>query len=479
MLSAPASDFNEPNPNRIWRDSLSACFAALALFAVTMTIDLARFSGRIWLPAWLSVGGVEDARVIMSALLSAVSTVLALMFTVIMLVLSVAATWFGPRLMSRFVGRSRLASWIMGLFLASFLGCLLALVAIHESGGVVFVPQVTLIATIALVAYSFFALVYFCQRVAEVIQIGNLLTILIQDLRRVIREMPATLIIDPATERFVRTTIPAPSLSKESIEAEREHCTRLGAPILASRSGYLQAVDHMSLFLLAHRSDAVIHLMFRPGQFITSGSILAYVRPAKHVVQLEPEIDSAHVLGRQRTLKQDLEFGMAQLVEIALRALSPAVNDTYTGVYCVDWLGEALLELALVPPSDGCWRTSNGTIRVLEPALRYGRFVKAGFDQLRQAAANNPAVSIRLFQTFARMLSQLGQEEHRQAVQLQVEALWEMVAAVPACQADRRDIQAAYELTHASSQPPTASIVSLAMGNPAAPGAHQCKDVRC
>jgi uncharacterized membrane protein len=467
MLRAPPGEFNEPNPNRIWRDSLTACFAALALFAVTMAIDIARFSGRISLPDWVRVGGVEDARVIMSALLSSVSTVLALMFTVIMLVLSVAATWFGPRLMSRFVGRSRLASWIMGLFLASFLGCLLALVAIHESGGVVFVPQVTLIATIAMVAYSFFALVYFCQRVAEVIQIGNLLTILIKDLRRVIRDIPTALIIDPETERFVTDAGQAPLLSKESIEAERERCVRLGAPILASRSGYLQAIDHMSLFVLAHCSDAVIHLMFRPGQFITSGSILAHICPARCVTQLDSAIDSAHVLGRQRTLKQDLEFGMAQLVEIALRALSPAVNDTYTGVYCVDWLGEALLELASVPPSDGCWRTSTGTIRVLEPALRYSRFVKAGFDQIRQAAANNPAVSIRLFQTFARMLSQLGQEEHRQAIGSQVEALWEMVAATPACQADRRDIQAAYETAHAhaSVQPAAASIIALTTGD--------------
>src|SRR5690348_918622 len=154
MLRPPPGEFNEPNPNRIWRDSLSACFAALALLAATMAIDVARLYGHISLPNWAIIGGVEDARVIMSALLSAVSTVLALMFTVIMLVLSVAATWFGPRLMSRFVGRSRLASWILGLFLASFVGCLFTLVAIHETDKVTFVPQVTLLATTALVVYS-------------------------------------------------------------------------------------------------------------------------------------------------------------------------------------------------------------------------------------------------------------------------------------------------------------------------------------
>lgn len=462
-LRPPPGDFNEPNPNRIWRDALSACFAVLILFVATMAIDIARFYGRISLPDWLSVGNVNDARVIMSALLSSVSTVLALMFTVIMLVLSVAATWFGPRLMARFVGHSQLASWIMGLFLASFVGCVLALVAIHEGDEISFVPQITLIATIVLVVYSFFSLVYFCQRVAEVIQIGNLLTILIKDLRRVIRDIPTTLIIDPENERMAPHASPLPKLSQEAIEAEGERCLRAGVAVRASRSGYLQTIEHLPLFMLAHRSDAVIRVMFRAGQFVTSGSILAYVCPGDSAAELEAAIDSAHVQGRQRTLKQDLEFGMAQLVEIALRALSPAVNDTFTAVYCVDWLGEALIDLAAVASPDGVWRSPSGTIRLLEPPLRYSRCVKGAFDQIRQAAASNPAVSIRLFQTFARMLSQLTDDEHRRAIRTQIEALWEVVGAAPAARTDRRDIEAAYEFACASGEPPAASIPPLGL----------------
>ena len=445
MFRASFRDFNERNPNRIWRDSLIACLAAFVLFIITVAVDVGVFYGTLWLPRWFSVGGANDARVLLSALLSSVSTVLALMFTVIMLVLSIAATWFGPRLMSRFVRQSRIASRIMGLFLASFVQCVLTMVALRERTDLVWVPQLTILTTITLVVISFFSLVFLCHRIAEVIQISNVLTILIRDLRLVIRDRPATAIIDPAARRIEPATGRAP-IPNDVIEAQSAVCERFGAPVHASRSGYLQEIEYVPLFVATHRADAMVRLLFRPGQFVTKGSLLAYVHPAERGLDLARTVDRRHVLGRQRTLKQDLEFGIAEIVEIALRAMSPAINDVYTCIGCVDWLGEALLELALVHPSDGAWTTTSGTIRLLEPPLKYDRFVKAAFNQIRQTATRNQALTIRLFQTFARMMSLLKHESQRQAVQAQVEALWEMVSSVAMAGTDRRDIEAAYAL---------------------------------
>ena len=452
MLRARDADFNEPNPNRIWRDSLIACAAGLALFTATIAIDVGAFYGRVALPNWLSVGGPDDARVIMSALLSSVSTVLALMFSVIMLVLAIAATWFGPRLMSRFLRQSRIASWILGLFLSSFVECVLTLIAIRERETVVWLPQVTILTTIALVVFSFFALVYFCHRIARAIQMANVLTVLVEDVRGVIRSLPATAVIDPAARR-IAPAANRPLLPNEVIEARSQLCERDGEPVYASRSGYLREVQHVPLFVAADRADAVIRLMLRPGQFVTTGMVLAYVLPAERGAELAYTVDRCHVLGRQRSLKQDFEFGMAQIVEIALRALSPAINDIYTALYCVDWLGEALLELASVHPSDGAWTAPSGEVRLLEPPLRYSRLVKAGFNQLRQAAPDNPALTIRLFETFARMTSQLINEDHRKAVRLQVEALWEMASSVVMSRADHADVEAAYELASGAGPP--------------------------
>ena len=108
-------------------------------------------------------------------------------------------------------------------------------------------------------------------------------------------------------------------------------------------------------------------------------------------------------IGRHRSPAQDFEFGIAQIVEIAIRALSPAVNDTFTGVACVDWLGEALLLAARSLPSGGSWRDDTGTTRLTVRPLRLARIIRLAFDQIRQAAGDNPAVLIRLLETIARL----------------------------------------------------------------------------
>ena len=136
--------------------------------------------------------------------------------------------------------------------------------------------------------------------------------------------------------------------------------------------------------------------LYRPGQFVLRGEPLACVWPPHRLADFEALIERHVGIGRHRSLKQDCEFGIAQIVEIAIRALSPAVNDTFTGVGCVDWVADALLIVADVSLSDGCWYDRGGKMRVRVPPHRLERLVKSAFDQIRQAAADNPAVLIRI-----------------------------------------------------------------------------------
>jgi uncharacterized membrane protein len=110
-----------------------------------------------------------------------------------------------------------------------------------------------------------------------------------------------------------------------------------GAIVSCAKSGYLQHVDHSALVAAARAADALI-VLIRPGQFVLRGEPPAAIVPAENASTLEAAIDRGIHIGRHRTLIQDSEFGIAQVVEIAIRALSPAVNDTFTGVACVDWL---------------------------------------------------------------------------------------------------------------------------------------------
>jgi uncharacterized membrane protein len=211
------------------------------------------------------------------------------------------------------------------------------------------------------------------------------------------------------------------------------------------KSGYLQHVDHGALVAAARAADALIVLRFRPGQFVLRGEPLASIVTADKRGALEAAIDRGIHIGRHRTLTQDSEFGIAQVVEIAIRALSPAVNDTFTGVACVDWLADALLTLAERPPLEGNWYDNGGKLRVWMPPVRLDRLVKLAFDQIRQASATTPAVLIRQLDAIRRLAPRLP-EVCRRAMSDQADAIHEGASALVAL--DRRDLEAAWHRAH-------------------------------
>jgi len=149
-------------------------------------------------------------------------------------------------------------------------------------------------------------------------------------------------------------------------------------------------------------------------------------------------------------LAQDLEFGIAQIVEIAIRALSPAVNDTFTGVASVDLLGEALTILAKTRRIGGNWYDANGGLRLQVRPLLVPRLIKQSFDQIRQSAADNPAVLVRLLSTIGRLSSKMQDEEDRSALLKQATAVWETATSKPLVTMDREDIEAAWVKTKKS-----------------------------
>jgi uncharacterized membrane protein len=139
----------------------------------------------------------------------------------------------------------------------------------------------------------------------------------------------------------------------------------------------------------------------RPGQFVVRGQAIARVGPADAFDSARRVVDEAVEIGDSRTRRQDLEFALYQVVEIGLRALSPAVNDTFTGMTCVDWLTAALCRLGQQAPDTGGMLGRDGEIRLVERPVPFSRQVKAAYDMLRQAGAGNPAVIIRMLDDLA------------------------------------------------------------------------------
>ena len=418
----------------LWRIPLLLTLCAFGLFGITMIPDVLDSLGVIHLPAWLTMGSIDDARAILSAMLGCVSTVLALIFSVALLVLSMVATLFGPRLLYRF-----LQDWVtqvtLGMFLATFVYLALVFLVTHQDASSRFIPQVSLIMSWILVVVSFGFLVYYSHRIAVSIQNPDLIARIVDDLHPSLARAGALSRAEGRGE------------SLDPVLLERQLAE--GAQITCKQSGYLQIVDHAALVPIAARADAVVHIPFRPGQFVFMGEPIAYVWPADRRSELETGIGRHVKLGRHRVLEQDSEFAIAQIVEIAIRALSPAINDTFTGVACVDWAGDALLVLAKAPPFDGCWHDANAKVRLRMRPLKLARLVKTAFDQIRQAAADNPAVLIRMLDTIRRIAPQMTGDEERSALTDQANAIREAASNAGLVRLDADQIEEAWARTRA------------------------------
>jgi uncharacterized membrane protein len=413
----------------LWRIPLLLSLSSVALFGVTVFIDALDATGKIHLPVWLTMGGIDDARAILSAMLGCVSTVLALIFSVALLVLSMVATLFGPRLLSRFL-HDWVTQFTIGLFMATFVFLCLVFLVTHADAHTTFVPQVSLITSWLLVLTSFGFLVFYSHRIAASIQNPDLIARIVDDLT-------------PAIERW-QTKGPSGAAIEPTSDDALAHAIASGAKVVSPTSGYVQEIEHDALVRAATRADAVIHVLFRPGQFVLRGEPIASVVPESKGRALEALVSSRVRLGRHRLLRQDGEFGIAQVVEIGIRALSPAVNDTFTGVACVDWIGDALLLAASAPPLDPSFHDRDGKLRLHVRPLRLERLVKMAFDQLRQAGSDNPAVSVRILSTIARVAPRVNDARAVAALMAQADAVLEGARGKITVQLDRDDVDAAW-----------------------------------
>jgi uncharacterized membrane protein len=180
---------------------------------------------------------------------------------------------------------------------------------------------------------------------------------------------------------------------------------RASAPLTLSAGGYVQAIDFERLVKLAADSDCIIQLDVRAGHHGVRGAPYAWVTPASAVTDdLRDAATGSLVMGAVRTEYQDLEFSIRQLVELSLRALSPGINDPYTAQAAIDQLARSLAFIMTRGAAQSAWRDEEGNVRVLLPAVTFDGLVDEALTQIRQVAADKPAVLIRLAEKIGQLL---------------------------------------------------------------------------
>ena len=416
-MSAPASGTaRRPLVPRWRRESLRTTLwlvpsimvvGACLLFLATYVIDRAAADGRITLPDWLNSGGPDVARTVLTAIAAAIITVVGVVFSIVILALTLASTQFGPRLLRNFI-RDLGTQVTLGAFVATFVYCVLALGSIRSTPSSQFVPHLSVTVALGLVLVDLGVLIYFIHHVAVSIQLNEVIAGIGGDLARAIeQEIAAGRAAD----------------HDEQTELEATVLERRGEDVLARRSGYLQVVSHDELLDIAVREGVTVRLLFRPGHFVSTGRPLANVWPAERAGVVARALDRAHVTGKHRTLSQDLVFAVDQLVEIAIRALSPAVNDTFTALTCIDWLTDGLTRLEGRSFPSAIYRDEAGGIRLIQPGLRYRKVVDRSFDKIRQAARGMPAVLIRQLEALTRIAEGLTSQSSRQVIRRQADMI--------------------------------------------------------
>jgi uncharacterized membrane protein len=375
----------------LWLIPAIESVAAVALFAVTVSIDEAAFHGSLRLPSWVISGSPDAARLILSSLAGAIITVVGVVFSIMIVTLTLASQQFGPRMLRTFI-RDRGAQVTLGTFVATFFYAVLALISI----GSTFVPHLSVTVALALTAIDLGVLIYFIHHIATAIQLPTVIASIAHDLARAIDAEAAP------TDASLNGGASVSGPSAEVLVARLEHS---GHVVAAPASGYLRFVRHATLVRIAAENDAVIRLHHRPGHFLTQGHPMATVWPPEAAPAIGKRLEAVHLTGPLRTLGQDIAFGTDQLVEIAIRALSPAVNDTFTAMTCIDWLSDSLCKIAVEWHPQPVHRDHLGAIRLITVPISYERLVRRSFEKIRQAADGMPAVLIRQLDALSKIMA--------------------------------------------------------------------------
>lgn len=330
------------------------------------------------------------AQAILTAVATSIMTVVSIVFAILLMTLTLASTQFSPRILVSFV-RDHVTQWTLGIFLGTFSYCLAALPAVRSAPHV-FVPVTTVAGAMVLAPVCVGWLIYFINHISMSISVNHIVDRIRKDTEEVIDE----LMPEPRRDMLFRAALRAARVPLPQAICSRE-------------SGYIRYVDIARLIALARDFRVTLRIERRVGHFIPEGVPLLRVSSLDRVAgDRAARLLAAIDLGPTRTLQQDLEFGVVQIVDIALRALSPAVNDPTTAISCVDQLSAILIRwVGRMPPPDDYFDPPN-TLRLTVPWIGFDGMLDLAFEQIRHYALSDAAVSLRLMRALGDVASTIG-----------------------------------------------------------------------
>jgi len=386
-----------------------------------------------WLAQWprLFGAGAEGARGMMSTIAGSMISVVGVTFSMILVVLALASSQYTSRILRNFM-RSRVTQVVLGIFAGNFTYCLIVLRTIRSGDEGTFVPSLAVFFGFALALGGVGALVYFIHHIASSIEASSVIASVAQEtIAAIDRLFPEKLGQGPGEDDDDQTLHPQSGRNWRAVPARE--------------SGYIQRVNDSALLRLARDSNAIVRMEHGVGEFVIQNTTLASLALEDPP---DPEtldaLQATFSINRHRTVEQDAAFGIRQIVDVALKALSPGINDVTTAVTCVDYLTTILARLAprQIPSSH---RYEEGELRVIAKGPSFESMLAESFDQIRNNAKGNVAIISRMLDAFQTLASLTASPHRRRALREQVQWIAELTERTVESAHDRARIDTRLE----------------------------------
>lgn len=365
-------------------------FLPTLIFAASITLALGLIEmdagqARPWIEEWPRIfgSGAAGARTMLSTIAGSMMTVVGVTFSMTLVTLALASNQYTSRILRNFMA-DRITQVVLGVFGGIFIYCLIVLRSIR-GGEEDYVPSLAVFIGVVLAVGGIVILIFFIHHIATAIQASSIIeSVAKETLSSIDRLYP-----QKAPEKRSSGIAASSLVPRGDVDSQKVASTRIG---------YIQSFDVSTLARIAHANDTVVRVERGVGDFVVRGAMLASMASRDSLPEdLAGKVEAAFNIYRFRTIEQDAGFGIRQIVDVALRALSPSVNDTTTGVMCVDYLSAILAHLAdrAFPP---CERYCEGKLRVVTTEQTYESLLSDAFDQIRSSARGNVSVLVRMLE---------------------------------------------------------------------------------
>jgi uncharacterized membrane protein len=404
-----------------------------------------------WVDSLVPNAALKDSRFVLAgtpgelrtALLSMAGTVLAtagVVFTLLTLPLSTVASQYGSRLLRVFLA-DRTTQFVLGAFVGTFVYCLAAALSIPPAGSGQEPPQVIATVGVYLMLATFGTLILLVQHISTMLQAPNIAAAAGAELLNVVRASAEEVTGSDSDDGGFGTE-PAPH--SQCIPAMLTEAK--GYPVRARSAGYIQYVDPQIVLTLARKENLVIQLLRRPGHYVQSGAVVALLWPAARVDEhLETLFRRAIQVGNGRTPSQDVEYAVNQLTEMAVRAMSPAINDPFTAMTCLDHIGDGLVAFIRQGGNNSQYYDRDGRLLLVLEPVTFGDLLSAAFDMLRHASCSNASVLLHMLKAIEMISHEAKARETREQLLRHVSLIQAECQVGNLIEADRQSIHRSVE----------------------------------